>query len=94
MSARIQKASASLQTVLKAGNLDGMMKQLMILNAKGGLDESVVLLMEANIEQAKKAGAKPAFEVSLRRPSQFLMLPSETYHTSCSCARIRCFLFV
>jgi hypothetical protein len=64
MSSRIQKASAALQTVLKAGNMEGMMKQLMILNAKGGLDESVVLLMEANIEQAKKAGAKPALEVS------------------------------
>ena len=65
MSSRIQKASAALQAVLGAGSLDGMMKQLMILNAKGGLDESVVLLMEANIEQAKKAGAKPALEVCL-----------------------------
>ncbi|EKX49946.1 hypothetical protein GUITHDRAFT_135633 [Guillardia theta CCMP2712] len=63
MSARIQKASDALQKVLKAGDLNGMRKELMLLNAKGGLDESVILLLEANIDQARKAGAQPAVEV-------------------------------
>ena len=63
MSDRIQKASVALQTVLKAGTPEGMQKQLMLLNAKGGLDESVILLLEANIDQANKAGAAPAAEV-------------------------------
>jgi len=63
MSARIQKASATLQTVLKAGDPDAMKKEMMLLNAKGGLDESVILLLEANIDQARKAGAQPAVEV-------------------------------
>jgi len=63
MSDRISKASAALQNVLKGGTPDGMKKQLMLLNAKGGLDESVVLLLEANIDQARKAGAEPAAQV-------------------------------
>eukprot|EP00286_Rhodomonas_abbreviata_P016837 CAMPEP_0181318428 /NCGR_PEP_ID=MMETSP1101-20121128/16999_1 /TAXON_ID=46948 /ORGANISM="Rhodomonas abbreviata, Strain Caron Lab Isolate" /LENGTH=433 /DNA_ID=CAMNT_0023425893 /DNA_START=374 /DNA_END=1675 /DNA_ORIENTATION=+ len=63
MSARIQRASAALQGILKAGDPDAMKKEMMLLNAKGGLDESVILLLEANIDQAKKAGAQPAVEV-------------------------------
>eukprot|EP00960_Hanusia_phi_P062626 765216-Hanusia_phi.AAC.2 len=83
MSARIQKASDALQKVLKAGDLNAMRKELMLLNvrkaglmlcglselpqAKGGLDESVILLLEANIDQARKAGAQPAVEVLQRK---------------------------
>jgi len=63
MSSRIQRASTTLQTILKAGDPAQMKKEMMILNAKGVLDESVILLLEANIDQAKKAGAQPAVEV-------------------------------
>jgi len=63
MSARIQKASAQLQDILKAGNPDQMMEQLAVTNAKGGLDDSLILLIEANIEMAKKANAEPAVQV-------------------------------
>lgn len=63
MSARVQKASETLAKILKAGDPNAMKKELMILNAKGALDDSVVLLLEANIDQAKKAGAAPAVEV-------------------------------
>lgn len=38
MSARIQKASDALQKVLKAGDLNGMRKELMLLNVRGGED--------------------------------------------------------
>jgi len=63
MSARIQKASAQLQDILKAGNPDQMMEQLAVVNAKGGLDDALILLIEANIEMAKKANAGPAVQV-------------------------------
>jgi hypothetical protein len=55
MSARVQKASETLAKILKAGDPAAMKKELMILNAKGALDDSVVLLLEANIDQAKKS---------------------------------------
>lgn len=63
MSARVQKASETLAKILKAGDPAAMKKELMILNAKGALDDSVILLLEANIDQAKKAGASQAVEV-------------------------------
>ena len=43
MSARIQKASDALQKVLKAGDLNGMRKELMLLNVRGGEDGLRVL---------------------------------------------------
>jgi len=63
MSERIQKASQALQTVLRAGTPEAMTRQLMLLNAKGGLDSNVIMLLEANIDQAGKAGAAPAVKV-------------------------------
>ena len=36
MSSRVQRASSSLQTILKAGNPDQMKEQLAVLNAKVG----------------------------------------------------------
>jgi len=63
MSGRVQRASETLAKILKAGDPNAMKKELMILNAKGALDDSVVLLLEANIDQAKKAGAQQAVEV-------------------------------
>lgn len=63
MSGRVKRASETLAKILKAGDPNAMKKELMILNAKGALDDSVILLLEANIEQAKKAGAAQAVEV-------------------------------
>lgn len=63
MSVRVQKASETLAKILKAGDPNAMKKELMILNAKGALDDSVILLLEANIDQAKKAGAAQAVQV-------------------------------
>jgi len=63
MSVRVQKASETLAKILKAGDPNAMKKELMILNAKGALDDSVILLLEANIDQAKKAGAAQAVTV-------------------------------
>jgi hypothetical protein len=37
MSSRVQRASSSLQTILKAGNPDQMKEQLAVLNAKASL---------------------------------------------------------
>lgn len=63
MSKRVAEAAERLKEILTAGSPGDMNNALERINMKGGLDDAVVLLLQANIEQAKQAGMEPAVKV-------------------------------
>lgn len=63
MNERIQAATESVRTVLAAGDATAMRKQIDTLARKGKLDDAFILLLQANLDQAKKANAQQAIEV-------------------------------
>jgi hypothetical protein len=63
MGKRVGEAAEKLKGVLTAGAPPEMNKALEMLAAQGKLDDAIVLLLQANIEQAKAAGMEPAVQV-------------------------------
>lgn len=63
MNERIQAGTESVRTVLAAGDAIAMRKQIDTLARKGKLDDAFILLLQANLDQAKKANAQQAVEV-------------------------------
>lgn len=63
MSDRIQTALGNVQTVLSAGDPTAMRKAVDSIARMGSLDDAFILLLQANIDQAKQAGATQAVEV-------------------------------
>jgi hypothetical protein len=63
MSFRIGTAQERLQKILGRGNLKAMETEVVAMVRKGEVDESLILLIEANIQQAEAAGALPAAKV-------------------------------
>jgi len=60
---RIGGAQSRLDRILKRGNPLAMESEIALMTRKGEVDEALVLLIEANIQQAKEAGAVGASEV-------------------------------
>jgi len=60
---RIGGAQSRLDRILKRGNPQAMESEIAMMTRKGEVDEALVLLIEANIQQAKAAGAVGASEV-------------------------------
>jgi len=58
------RAAERLQSIVKAGPLDAMIKKIQELADEGAIDEPLVLLLETNLQQAQKADAGPAVEAS------------------------------
>lgn len=63
MSKRVAEAAERLKEILTAGSPGDMNNALERINLKGGLDDAIVLLLQANIDQAKQAGMEPAVKV-------------------------------
>lgn len=63
MNERIAAAMAAVKTVLSAGDATAMRAALNTLARKGEIDDAFILLLQANIEQAKTAGATQAVQV-------------------------------
>lgn len=63
MNERVQAAGKSVSMVLSAPNPDEMRKQINDLSRQGKVDDAFILLMQANLEQAKKAKVRPAVHV-------------------------------
>eukprot|EP00904_Undaria_pinnatifida_P013549 jgi/Undpi1/9324/HiC_scaffold_26.g11782.m1 len=63
MKRRMEKASERLQAILTAGNPARMEETIAAMAERGEVDDALVLLLQANLEQAESAGAKPAAEV-------------------------------
>lgn len=63
MNERIAIAAESVKTVLAAGDPTVMKKEVDALARKGRIDDAFILLLQANLEQANKAGARTAIEV-------------------------------
>lgn len=60
MKQRMERASANLGEVLRAGAPDAISAALHRLGSTGGIDEPFCLLLQANIEQARQANASDA----------------------------------
>lgn len=54
---RLESAADRLQTVVRAGAPEKMMQKISELAARGGIDAPLIELLEANRQQAEKAGA-------------------------------------
>ena len=63
MNDRMAAAMAAVKSVLAAGEPTAMRAAVDTLARKGKIDDAFVLLLQANIEQAKKAGATQAVEI-------------------------------
>lgn len=63
MADRIGGAQSRLDRILKKGSLKAMESEIGMMTRKGEVDEALILLIEANIQQAKSAGATAASEV-------------------------------
>lgn len=63
MAERIGGAQSRLDKILKRGNPQAMESEIAMMTRKGEVDEALVLLIEANIQEAKAAGAVGASEV-------------------------------
>ncbi|CAN8061491.1 unnamed protein product [Agarophyton chilense] len=63
MNERIKAATESVKGVLSVGDPTAMRKEISTLARKGKLDDAFILLLQANLEQAKKANAKQAVDV-------------------------------
>lgn len=62
MNERVSAAMHSVKAVLSANTPDAMRKEVDILSQEGKLDDAFTLLLQANMEQAQKAGVKPAVD--------------------------------
>lgn len=60
---RIGGAQSRLDRILKRGNPQAMESEIVMMTRKGEVDEALMLLIEANIQQAKAAGAVGASKV-------------------------------
>lgn len=63
MKERVATATEALKTVLAAGDPVAMRKQIDLLARQGKVDDAFMLLLQANVEQAAKAGAEQAVKV-------------------------------
>lgn len=63
MKLKMEKASERLQAILTAGNPSRMEETIAAMAERGEVDDALVLLLQANLEQAQSAGAKPAAQV-------------------------------
>lgn len=60
---KVGSAQQKLQRILSRKELKLMEAEAALLTRKGEADEALVLLIEANAQQAKQAGALPAYEI-------------------------------
>ncbi len=60
---RMSAAAVRLGAVVKAGTLEQMVDKVYELVASDEVDEPFILLLETNVQEAERAGAKPAAEV-------------------------------
>lgn len=67
---KVAAATASLKKVLAAGSPDRMEGEIIKLAREGGVDESFLLLLEANMNMALEAGASGPAEVMRRLKSK------------------------
>lgn len=63
MAKSVEKAQEKLQRILGKGNPKAMESELVVMARRGEVDEALILLIEANAQQAKAAGAIAAAEV-------------------------------
>lgn len=63
MNERMTRAMESVKTVLAAREPTAMRKEVDLLARKGKIDDAFILLLQANLEQAQKAGAEQAVSV-------------------------------
>lgn len=63
MNERVSIAMSSLKTVLSSGAPDAMRTAIGVLARQGRIDDAFILLLQANVEQAGKAGAVDAVKV-------------------------------
>lgn len=63
MSARVTAATQAVKKVLSAGSLHGMRAAVDELARQGGMDDAFILLLQANIDEARKAGATQAVDI-------------------------------
>ena len=63
MNERITVAAESVKAVLATGDPTMMKKEVTALARKGKIDDAFILLLQANLQQANKAGARTAIEV-------------------------------
>lgn len=63
MNERVTTAMESVKQVLTAGSLVEMKKSVNALASQGKLDDAFTLLLQANLDEAKKAGAQQAAEI-------------------------------
>lgn len=63
MNQRMTVALESVKTVLAVQNADAMRETMDMLARKGKIDDAFILLLQANLEQAQRAGAEQAARV-------------------------------
>ena len=63
MAKKIGSAQDRAQQILSKGNPMAMESEIASMGRKGEIDEALVLLLEANAQQAEQAGATQAAEV-------------------------------
>lgn len=63
MNERVTNAMESVKAVLSAGSMIAMKKQVNALASQGKLDDAFTLLLQANLDQATKAGATQAIDI-------------------------------
>lgn len=63
MNERVSAAMEGLKSVLSAGDPLAMRKQIDLLSRQGNVDDAFLLLLQANYEQASKAGAEQPMQI-------------------------------
>eukprot|EP00903_Cladosiphon_okamuranus_P011527 g10854.t1 len=66
MQQRMSKATERLQRILGSGNPQNMEKTISAMAERGEVDDALVLLLQANLQQAEEADAGPAIAVLKR----------------------------